>query len=52
MFFYSVKLTLVGLAIALLMTLSTIVFLPALQQKVRQTMALSAENQGILVETF
>ena len=52
MFFYSIKLTLVGLAIALVMTLSTIVFMPTLQQKVRQTMALSAENQGILVETF
>ena len=52
MFFYSVKLTLVGLAIALVMTLSTIVFLPTLQQKIRQTIALSAENQGILVETF
>ena len=52
MFFYSVQLTIVGLAIALVMTLSTIVFMPTLQQKVRQTMALSAENQGILVETF
>ncbi len=52
MFFYSVKLTLVGLAIAVIMSLSTVVFLPALQQKIRQTMALSAENQGILVETF
>ena len=52
MFFYSLKLSLAALAIAFIMTLSTIVFLPALQQKVRQTMALSAENQGILVETF
>ncbi|WP_019507724.1 peptidase domain-containing ABC transporter [Pleurocapsa sp. PCC 7319] len=52
MFFYSPKLSLIALIIAGLMTLSTIVFMPTLQQKVRQTMALSAENQGILVETF
>ena len=52
MFHYSPKLSIVALIIAVVMTLSTIVFMPALQQKIRQTMALSAENQGILVETF
>ncbi len=52
MVFYSSKLTVAALGIALCMTLSTLVFLPTLQQKVRQTLALSAENQGILVETF
>ncbi len=52
MFFYSPKLSIIGLMIAVLMTLSTVAFLPILQQKIRHTMALSAENQGILVETF
>lgn len=52
MLFYSGKLTLVASAIAFLMTLSTIIFLPALQQKVRNVLVLDAENQGILVETF
>ncbi len=52
MFFYSSKLSIIALIIAVLMTLSTIVFMPTLQQKIRHTMALSAENQGILVETF
>lgn len=52
MLFYSGKLTLVAIAIALLMTLSTVVFLPALQQKTRNVLVLDAENQGVLVETF
>jgi ATP-binding cassette, subfamily C, bacterial len=52
MLFYSVKLTAVACAIALLMTLSTIAFLPTLQQKIRSVLVLSAENQGVLVETF
>lgn len=52
MMFYSVKLTAVAGAIAALMSVSTIVFLPSLQQKIRNTLVLSAENQGILVETF
>ncbi|MEM6611444.1 MAG: peptidase domain-containing ABC transporter [Cyanobacteria bacterium P01_C01_bin.72] len=49
---YNFQLTCLAIVIALLMTLSTVAFLPILQQKIRQTMALSAENQGILVETF
>ena len=52
MIFYSWKLTLAGILIAGLMTLSTVLFLPTLQQKTRSALALEAENQGILVETF
>jgi ATP-binding cassette, subfamily C, bacterial len=52
MLFYSVKLAAVAGVIALLMLLSTIIFLPALKQKVRNVLVLSAENQGLLVETF
>jgi ABC-type bacteriocin/lantibiotic exporter with double-glycine peptidase domain len=52
MMFYSIKLTVVAGAIAILMSISTIVFLPSLQQKISNTLVLSAENQGILVETF
>ena len=52
MLFYSVQLTLVAIAIALVMSLSTVVFLPTLQQKIRHVIVLSSENQGVLVETF
>ena len=52
MLFYSVKLTVVAGVVAVVMTLSTIVFLPTLQQKIRQVLILSSENQGVLVETF
>lgn len=52
MLFYSPMLTAVAVVIALLMTLSTVVFLPTLQQKTRNLMVLSSENQGLLVETF
>ncbi|MHC0062493.1 peptidase domain-containing ABC transporter [Nostoc sp. UIC 10890] len=52
MLFYSIKLTVLAGAIALLMTLSTVIFLPTLQQKIRGVLILSAENQGVLVETF
>jgi ATP-binding cassette subfamily C protein len=52
MLFYSGKLTLVAVFIAALMTLSTVAFLPTLQQKVRSVLVLDAENQGVLVETF
>ncbi|MFE1745001.1 peptidase domain-containing ABC transporter [Coleofasciculus sp. H7-2] len=52
MFFYSMKLTIVALCIAVVMTISTIIFLPTLQQKTRSLLVLEAENQGILVETF
>lgn len=52
MVFYSWKLTLVAVFIAALMTLSTVIFLPTLQQKIRSLIVLEAENQGVLVETF
>ncbi len=52
MLFYSAQLTAVAVVISLLMTLSTIVFLPTLQQKTRNVLVLSSENQGVLVETF
>ena len=52
MLFYSFQLTVVAVIVSLLMTLSTIVFLPTLQQKVRNLLVLSSENQGVLVETF
>lgn len=50
MVFYSKSLTLV--AIAMVMTISTTILLPTLQQKVRRVMVLDSENQGVLVETF
>ncbi|HEY9597458.1 MAG TPA: ABC transporter transmembrane domain-containing protein, partial [Cyanophyceae cyanobacterium] len=52
MLFYSVELTIAAGIVSILMSLSTIIFLPALQQKVRSTLVLEAENQGILVESF
>jgi ATP-binding cassette subfamily C protein len=52
MLVYSWKLTLLAVVIAVIMTLSTIVFQPILQQKTRRNMVLETENQGILVETF
>ncbi len=52
MVFYSPMLSGVALAIALIMALSTVLFLPMLQQKTRNLLVLSAENQGVLVETF
>lgn len=52
MLFYSGLLTLVAVAIAVVMTLSTFAFLPTLQQKVHSVLVLDAENQGVLVETF
>ncbi len=52
MLFYSSKLTAAAVVIALMMTLSTVVFLPTLQQKTRSVLVTDAENQGVLVETF
>ena len=52
MLFYSWKLTFAAFIIAIVMSLSTVVFLPALQQKVRSLLVLEAENQGVLVESF
>lgn len=52
MLIYSWQLTIIAVAIAILMSLSTIVFLPALQQKTRDVLVTDTENQGLLVETF
>jgi ATP-binding cassette, subfamily C, bacterial len=52
MLFWSWKLTMAAVVIAALMTVSTFVFLPALQRKTRNTLVLEAETQGVLVETF
>jgi ATP-binding cassette, subfamily C, bacterial len=52
MILYSRKLTLVALLIGIAMSVSTILFLPAIQQKNRSMLVLQAENQGVLVETF
>lgn len=52
MLFYSWRLTLIAIIIAAAMTLSTVAFLPTLQQKTRSLLVLEAENQGVLVETF
>ncbi len=49
---YSQKLTIAGVFLALLMTTSTIIFFPSLDQKTRKVLASSAQNQGVLVETF
>lgn len=52
MLIYSMKLTIAAMFIAAIMSVSTIIFLPALQQKTRSLLVLEAENQGVLVETF
>ncbi|MGM3309414.1 peptidase domain-containing ABC transporter [Anabaena sp. WFMT] len=52
MLFYSWQLTAAVILVAVLMTLSTLPFLPLLQQKTRSLLVLGAENQGVLVETF
>ncbi|WP_138498065.1 peptidase domain-containing ABC transporter [Nostoc sp. PA-18-2419] len=52
MVFYSWKLTVVAVFIAIVMSLSTIVFQPTLRQKTRELLVQEAETQGVLVETF
>lgn len=52
MLFYSPKLTAAAAVVALLMTLSTVIFLPTLRDKTRNVLVAEAENQGVLVETF
>jgi len=52
MVFYSWKLTLVAVFIAIVMSLSTVVFQPTLRQKTRELLVQEAEAQGVLVETF
>ncbi len=52
MAFYSWKLTVVAVFIAVVMSISTVVFQPTLRQKTRELLVQEAETQGILVETF
>jgi len=52
MVFYSWKLTILAIFIAIVMSLSTVVFQPSLQQKTRELLVQEAETQGVLVETF
>ncbi|AKG22062.1 peptidase domain-containing ABC transporter [Calothrix sp. 336/3] len=52
MTFYSWKLTVMAVIVAIFMTVSTVIFLPALQKKTRDVLVTEAENQGVLVETF
>ncbi|MBW4592286.1 MAG: peptidase domain-containing ABC transporter [Brasilonema angustatum HA4187-MV1] len=52
MVFYSWKLTLVAVLFAIVMSISTIIFQPTLQQKTRELLVTEAETQGVLVETF
>ncbi|UKP01148.1 peptidase domain-containing ABC transporter [Nostoc sp. UHCC 0870] len=50
--FYSFKLLILSVFIAMIMSTSTIVFLPTLQRKIRDLLVGQADNQGMLVETF
>ncbi|MCY6494434.1 peptidase domain-containing ABC transporter [Leptolyngbya sp. GGD] len=52
MLFYSWKLSVFAIAVVLLMTVSVVIFQPSLQRKLQQSLAVEAENQGVLVETF
>jgi ATP-binding cassette, subfamily C, bacterial len=52
MLFYSWKLTAIAGILAFLMPLSTVIFLPTLEQKTRNLLVTETENQGVLVETF
>jgi ATP-binding cassette subfamily C protein len=52
MMFYTFKLTAVAAIVAVLMSASTVVFLPTLQQKTRSLLVLESETHGVLVETF
>ncbi len=52
MIFYSWKLTIVSILVAAVMSISTVVFQPSLQQKTREVLIKEAEAQGVLVETF
>ncbi|WP_341530777.1 peptidase domain-containing ABC transporter [Nostoc sp. UHCC 0302] len=52
MAFYSWKLTVVALLVAVVMTITTFIFQPTLQQKTRDLLVTEAEAQGVLVETF
>ncbi|WP_017305341.1 peptidase domain-containing ABC transporter [Spirulina subsalsa] len=51
-FIYDFRLVLATLILAAIMTLVTVAFLKPIQQKTQSLLALTAENQGVLIETF
>lgn len=51
MLFYSWQLTLASLTAFVIVTVVNLLFMPALRQKTRQSIVLTTENQGFLVET-
>ncbi len=52
MLFYSWKLSLVVVGLTVLTTLVTVIFIPILQQKIRNALVFDSQNQGVLVEIF
>ncbi|MBD2568268.1 peptidase domain-containing ABC transporter [Anabaena lutea] len=52
MIFYSWKLSVLAIFIAIVMTISTVIFQPSLRQKTSEVLVTEAETQGVLVETF
>jgi ABC-type bacteriocin/lantibiotic exporter with double-glycine peptidase domain len=52
MLFYSWTLTLASIAAFVVVTVVSLLFLPALRHKTRNLIVLGTENQGFLVETF
>lgn len=52
MLFYSWELTLASIAAFIVITAVSLLFLPAIRHKTRNTIVLGTENQGFLVETF
>ncbi|MEM9265324.1 MAG: peptidase domain-containing ABC transporter [Cyanobacteria bacterium P01_F01_bin.13] len=52
LFFYSDRLTIFALAIAMLMLLSTLILLPVFQVRIRRLLSLKAKNQALLIEVF
>jgi len=52
MLFYSWQLTIVSFSIAGCMTLSFLILLPTVRNKIRKLLVVNAENQGVLIETF
>ncbi len=50
--FYSPKLMLVALILAIITSISTVVLLPKIKQNISRLLVLAAENTALLVETF
>ncbi len=52
LFFYSYRLTICSLLIAMVMLLATLTLLPVFQNRIRRLLSLKAKNQALLVEIF